>query len=209
MRPTAKHCALALVILAANVGLAGCGLFQKPVDPAYTALAEKSDESGNAGELGPGDIISIRVFGEEDLTGKFSVSKGGTINYPYIGRIAIEGMTCAEVEDRVTVGLKDGYLKKPDVTCSIEEYNSKRIYVLGEVKEPGSYPYKATLTIVEAFALAGGATNRAATNGTKLTRKMNGKEVQVRVPMQEVVEGRQKNIRLQPGDVVYVPQSAY
>ena len=209
MRPIARHLARTLLILVACAGFAGCGLFQKPVDPGYTALAESSDESGTAGELGPGDIISIRVFGEEDLTGKFSVSKGGTINYPYIGRIDIEGMTCADVEDRVTTGLKDGYLKKPDVTCAIEEYNSKRIYVLGEVKEPGSYPYKATLTIVEAFALAGGATNRAATNGTKLTREMDGREVQVRVPMQEVVEGRQKNIRLQPGDVVYVPQSAY
>lgn len=189
--------------------LAGCGLFQKPVDPAYEALAEETGPAATAGDLGPGDKISIRVFGEEELTGKFTISKGGTINYPYIGRIKIDGKTCAEVEDVVTAGLKDGYLKNPDVACAIEEYNSKRIYVLGEVKQPGSYPYKATLTIVEAFALAGGATNRAATNNTKLTREMNGEEVKVRVPMQEVVEGRRKNIRLLPGDVVYVPESPY
>ena len=81
--------------------------------------------------------------------------------------------------------------------------------MLGEVKKPGSYPYKANLSIVEAFSLAGGATNRAQTNGTKLTRTVKGKDVQVRVPMQEIVEGRRKNITLLPGDVVYVPESAY
>lgn len=209
MRKKLRGASVWVVVASAVAVLCGCSLFQQSVDPAYEALAEKSPDAPTGGELGPGDKISVRVFGEDDLSGKFTVSKEGTINYPHVGRIAVEGLTCAGVEDEVKAGLQDGYLSEPDVSCSIEEYNSKRIYVLGQVKEPGSYPYKATLTIVEAFAQAGGATNRAAPNNTKLTREVDGKEVQVRVPMQEVVEGRRKNIRLLPGDVVYVPESAY
>jgi len=193
------------------VALAGIGAacFNQSVDPAYEAIANRTQELPDTGELGPGDRIKVRVFNEEALSGAFTVSEKGTINYPYIGRLKVEGLTCSEVEDSIEEGLKGGYLKDPTPSCSIEEYNSKRIYVLGEVKSPGSYPYKAELTIVEAFALAGGATNRAATNGTKLTRTVDGKDVQVQVPMQKIVEGRKKNIQLLPGDVVYVPESAF
>lgn len=185
------------------------GCFSSSVDPGYEAIADRERELPETGELGPGDRIEIRVFNEKGLSGSFTVAENGTINYPHVGRIEVEGLTCAQVEERISEGLRDGYLKDPSATCSIEEYNSKRIYVLGEVKKPGSYAYKANLTIVEAFSLAGGATDRAKTNGTKLTRTVNGKDVQVRVPMQEIVEGRSKNIQLLPGDVVYVPQSAY
>jgi len=189
------------------VTLAGC--FNPSVDPAYQAIVDRKQELPETGELGAGDRINIRVFEEEGLSGSFTVSETGTINYPHIGRLKVRGLTCAEVEDRIEVGLKDGYLKNPTPSCSIEEYNSKRIYVLGKVESPGSYPYKANLTIVEAFALAGGASERAATNNTKLTRTVEGKDVQVRVPMQQIVEGRKKNIQLLPGDVIYVPESAY
>jgi polysaccharide export outer membrane protein len=203
-----KKIVLPLLVAVSALVAGGC-FISKPVDPAYEALASQKHKLPETGELGSGDIISIRVFDEKELSGEFTISDKGQINYPYIGRIDVAGLTCSEVEMRVAEGLRDGYLKEPSPSCSIKEYNSKRIYVLGEVKQPGSYPYKANLSIVEAFALAGGATNRAATNGTKLTREIDGKEVNVRVPMQEIVEGRRRNIELIPGDVVYVPESAY
>ncbi|MFB6264906.1 MAG: polysaccharide biosynthesis/export family protein [Bradymonadaceae bacterium] len=181
----------------------------RSVDPAYEALTAEREKLPEAGTLGAGDRIKIRVFGEETLTGEFTVSEKGKINYPHIGRLDVSGKTCAEVERQLSRGLKDGYLKNPDVSCSIVEYNSKRIYVLGEVQKPGSFPYRANLTIVEAFSLAQGATETADTNNTKLTREVDGKEVQVRVPMQAIVEGRRKNIELAPGDVIYVPESAF
>jgi len=196
------------VALMAGFMASGC-FFSRSVDPAYEALVEGSQEAPETGELGADDRIKLRIFNEEELSGEFTVSEEGTINYPHLGRLKVAGLTCGELEERIETGLRDGYLKEPSASCSIVEYNSKRIYVLGEVKEPGSYPYKANLTIVEAFALAGGATNRAAKNKTKLTREVEGEDVQVRVPMQDIVEGRRKNLRLLPGDVVYVPESAY
>lgn len=181
------------------------------VDPAYEALVtqQKSETSPVAGSLGPGDKFSIRVHDEEGLSGEFTVSADGTINYPYVGRFDVRGMTCGEVERAVTTGLADGYLLNPSVSCSIVEYNSKKVFVFGEVKKPGSYPYKSNLTLVDAFALAGGVTPRANANQTKLTRRVQDDDVQVRVPMQEIVEGRRSNLKLVPGDIIFVPQSAF
>ncbi len=205
MHETLRRTAGWVVVTAVIVG----GCFQNSVDPAYEALVGGKQNIPETGELGADDAIKLRIFNEEELTGEFTVSEDGTINYPHLGRIEVAGLTCGELEEKIETGLRDGYLREPSASCTIVEYNSKRIYVLGEVKEPGSHPYKANLTIVEAFALAGGATNRAAKNRTKLTREVDGKDVQVRVPMQDIVEGRRKNLRLLPGDVVFVPESAY
>ncbi len=195
---------LALLVLAA-------GCVTDRVDPAYMELVhqQQKQKAPVAGSLGPGDKFSIRVHEEKELSGDYTVSSDGTINYPYIGRISVDGMTCGQVERTITKGLANGYLRKPSVSCSIVEYNSKKVFVFGEVKKPGSYPYKTNLTIVDAFALAQGFTKRADSNDTKLTRKIHGVDVQVRVPMQEIVEGRRPNLKLLPGDIVYVPESAY
>jgi protein involved in polysaccharide export with SLBB domain len=189
--------------------LTGCA--SERVDPAYLALVEQEPGGfeDEVGALGPGDRFALSVHSEDGLSGQYTVSSDGTINYPYVGRINVDGMTCGELERLITEGLADGYLKDPSVSCSILEYNSRRVFVFGEVKSPGSYPYKTHLTIVDVFALAGGFSGRASSNNTKLTRTINGVEVQVRVPMQEIVEGRRKNLRLLPGDIVYVPESAY
>lgn len=191
----------------ATVLLLGCA--HDRVDPGYLALVEQQHEIPLMGELGPGDKFNIRVFGEEGLSGEFIVSADGTMNYPHVGRFVVSGMTCADVEERITEGLQQGFVRRPAVSCTILEYNSKQIFVFGEVRNPGSFPYKSNISIIEAFALAGGFGERASTNNTKLTRVINDVEVQVRIPMQEIVEGRQRNLRLLPGDIIYVPESAY
>jgi polysaccharide export outer membrane protein len=200
-------------ILSLTVSFLFClgGCVHERVDPGYLALVEQQEkqEGPVAGSLGPGDKFQIRVHEEQALSGAYTVSSDGTINYPHIGRINVEGMTCGQVERVVTKGLADGYLRKPSVSCSIGEYNSKKVFVFGEVKKPGSYPYKTNLTVVDVFALAGGFTERASSNETKLTRQLDSVEVQVRIPMQEIVEGRRKNLDLLPGDIVFVPQSPY
>lgn len=181
------------------------------VDPGYMSLVEqqKKESRPSAGSMGPGDEFRIDVYGEEGLSGEYTVSSDGTINYPHIGRITVAGRTCGELERELSEGLANGYLRNPSVSCSLTEYNSKRVFIFGEVNNPGSYAYDRDLTIVDGLALAGGLTERANSNNTKLTREINGSEVQVRVPMQEVVEGRRENLELLPGDILYVPQSPY
>lgn len=190
-------------------GLAGCATDR--VDPAYQALVDqkRAYHMPTAGSLGPGDKFLIRVHEEKELSGEYTVSSDGAINYPYVGRLEVDGMTCEQIERTLAEGLGNGYLRNPSVSCSIVEYNSKKVFVFGEVKSPGSFPYKSNLTLVDAFALAGGVTARANANHTKLTRRINETDVQIRVPMQEIVEGRRANLPLLPDDIIYVPQSAF
>lgn len=205
-----RICAPAVTLLISMIwAIFAFGCASADVDPAYEALVEQQHDLPPTGQLGVGDQFELRVYEEESLSGEFTVASNGTINYPHIGRIQVSGMTCAEVEDYVMEGLQDGILRHPSVSCSITEYKSKQIYLFGEVADPGSFPYRTDITIVEAFALAGGFTERARSNNTKLTRVIDGVEMQFRVPMQEIVEGRQRNLQLLPGDVIYVPQSSY
>ncbi|RDV38026.1 polysaccharide export protein [Bradymonadaceae bacterium TMQ3] len=203
-----KGCLPFLAVCLLLVGLlSGCA--HERVDPAYLALVEQQAELPPTGELGPGDRFLLRVYGEEALSGEFTVGADGTINYPHVGRFRADGLTCTDVEVELTLGLGQKFLKEPNVQCTIVEYNSKRIFIFGEVREPGTFPYKNNISIIEAFALAGGFNERASTNNTKLTRVVDGVEIQVRVPLQEIVEGRQRNLRLLPGDIIFVPESAY
>jgi len=179
------------------------------VDPAYEALVEQQSQAPPTGELGVGDRFELAVHGQPDLSGMFTVSDDGTINFPYVGRVKADGETCASLERVLTEGLADGYLQNPSVRCSITEYNSKRIYIFGEVNSPGSFAYKSNITIIEGIALAGGFSDNANSNGTKLSRVVNAAEIQVRVPMQDIVEGKSKNIKLLPGDILYVPELPY
>ena len=199
-----------LIVTALGAGLLGlmvaCGSNQ--VDPGYEALLDEQHDLPPTGQLGVGDEFELRVYYEDALSGAFTVASDGTINYPHLGRIQVAGMTCAEIEDYVTAGLEEGVLRSPSVSCTITEYKSKQIYVFGEVQNPGSFAYRSEISIIEAFALAGGFSERANTNDTKLTRVVDGREIQIEIPMQDIVEGRQQNIQLLPGDVIYVPESA-
>lgn len=180
----------------------------QPVDPAYKQLVRTQKNIPTSGELGPGDKFSIRVYHEPEISGAFTVSPDGTIQFPYIGQLSVIGKTCANLETEITTGLKKGYLSNPFVSCTITEYNSKQILILGDVKKPGSYPYRSHATIVHAIALAGGFEIRADRNKIKLTRQNGEEQISVRVPVQDIVEGKQKNIKLLPGDIIFVPRSA-
>ncbi len=192
-----------ILILCLGLLLGGCPT--SGVDPAYEALVEQQGNSVPEAGLGAGDKFELQVHNQPELTGEFTVSGDGTINYPYIGRIEVEDKTCAELEREITEGLGNGYIQNPSVRCSVTEYNSKRIFIFGEVKNPGSYPYKANVTIIEGIALAGGFAQRADKNGTKLSRVVNEVEVRVTVPMQDIVEGKSRNLKLLPGDILFVP----
>jgi polysaccharide export outer membrane protein len=156
-----------------------------------------------------GDEFNLRVHDEKQLSGKYVVSTDGTINMPWINRVEVEGLTCSEIETKISKRLADGYLRTPTVSCTIEEYQSKRVYIFGEVQEPGSYSYTSNITVVEAIGMVGGMTERAAPNSAKLKRKTESGEVVVEIPLGDIVEGRQPDFKLFPGDIVFVPKAAY
>lgn len=109
--------------------------------------------------LGPGDKISIKIFGEEDLTIETLLGNSGKINYPFLGEISVTGLTIKQVEQFIERGLKPDYLVSPNVYVQVVAY--RPFYIHGEVKKPGGYPYNPGMTINQAVALAGGLTERA------------------------------------------------
>ncbi|WP_372771173.1 polysaccharide biosynthesis/export family protein [Pseudoalteromonas sp.] len=121
--------------------------------------------------LGPGDKISIKVYGQEDLTVESFLGNSGEINYPFLGEIKIAGLTVKQIEHLVTKGLKEGYLIKPNVFAQVIEY--RPFYIHGEVKNPGAYPYNPGMSINQAIALAGGLTERASEDKVFLFKEGN------------------------------------
>jgi protein involved in polysaccharide export with SLBB domain len=162
-----------------------------------------------ASTLGSGDLVEIRVFQEADLSGAFRVSPEGTIDYPLCGKVRLSGMTSSQAADALTQCLAQGFLKRPQVTVLVREFTSKKIFVFGEVQKPGTFPYEENMSIIQAITLAGGFTKLAAKNNTNVTRLVEGQEKKIRVPVEDIGVGREKNFPLQPGDIVFVPESFF
>jgi len=121
--------------------------------------------------LGAGDKVSIKVFGQDDLSIETLLGNSGKINYPFLGEIDVAGMTLPEVEQYITRGLKGDYLVSPNVYVHIMEY--RPFYIHGEVKKPGGYPFQPGMTVNQAVALAGGLTERASTEKIYLSQEGN------------------------------------
>lgn len=118
--------------------------------------------------LGSGDKIRVITFGEESLTGEFVVGGSGNVSLPLIGEVRAEGLSITQFQSAVETALKDGYLKEPRV--SVEVLNYRPFYILGEVEEPGEYPYTNGLSVLNAVATAGGFTYRANTRRVLIKR---------------------------------------
>jgi polysaccharide export outer membrane protein len=154
--------------------------------------------------FGPGDLFDVRVFGETELSATYTVDADGTISFPLLNRIMVQGKTPAEVEKEITTGLADGFIKNPQVTVTPREYRSKKITVVGMVKQPGTFQYTENMTIVEAISRAGGFVPLSRKNAVKVTRKVNGKSFTVAVD--DINRGKAPNFLLRPGDEIYVPE---
>ena len=174
-----------------------------PTDPAPVATIE------GEGVLGPSDIVEIRVYREDELSGEYQVESNGTINFPLIGSVNVAGLTPTDASKVIDWLLEDGYLKDAEVTIRVVEANSRQVTVLGEVKEPGSFPFTDGMTVVQAAALAGGLDENHAAARTTITRQEGGSQVVIRVPFSEISKGRARNIELLPNDVVFVPESPF
>jgi protein involved in polysaccharide export with SLBB domain len=173
------------------------------------ALRLRDTKPGGGNTLGAGDMLEVRVYQEADLSGPYRVSPEGTIDFPLCGKVTLASLTPSQASDVLTKCLAKGYLKNPQVTVLIREYNSKKIFVFGEVQRPGTFPYDESMSIVQAVTLAGGFTKLAAKNNTNVTRIIEGQEHKIRVPVEDIAVGKEKNFLLQAGDIVFVPESFF
>jgi len=129
-------------------------------------------EGNSSYKLASGDVISINVFGEPDLSFKeLRLTDAGSFSYPFIGEVQAKGKTAAEIEQLIISRLKGDYLVDPRVSVSVLKY--REFFISGEVKAPGAYPFQPGLTLRRAVALAGGLTERASEGRISIIRDNN------------------------------------
>jgi protein involved in polysaccharide export with SLBB domain len=162
-----------------------------------------------ASTLGGGDLVEIRVFQEPELSGLYQVGGQGDLIFPLCRRVVVGGLTANGAAEKLRACLADGFLRDPQVTVLVREFNSKKIFVFGEVQRPGTFAFQDGMTIIQAVTLAGGFTRTAAQNATSVTRRVDDQEVKAKIPVQDIALGKAANFMLQPGDIVYVPESLF
>jgi polysaccharide export outer membrane protein len=111
--------------------------------------------------VGPLDVLTITIWEQADLSGRFTVGADGNISYPLLGNVRVTGLTSRAIEELLRTRLADGYLKKPQVTVEVTQFLSQRIFMMGEVTTQGPLPLTGELTLLEALARAGGVTEKA------------------------------------------------
>jgi polysaccharide biosynthesis/export protein len=185
--------------------------------PGGPGLA-RPQPSGSEYAIGPLDVLSITVFGETDLSRRYTVDTDGTIDFPLIGRTRAGGRTLRQLEEAIATRLAGGFLVNPQVSVEIAEYRSKNVFIVGEVRAPGQYPIKLNMSLVEALALAGptgNASSEVVIVHPGASRKDGGPVLpdaagvqSVRVNIKELQSGKlTQNIQLQDGDTIFVPRA--
>jgi polysaccharide export outer membrane protein len=168
--------------------------------------------------VGPEDVLTVTVFNEPQLSGKFRVENDGQFDYPFLGRIKAGGTTVGEIAAVVKAKLADGYLRNPQVTVDVEQFRSQSVFVMGEVRSPGKYMLTGSVTLIEALAQAGSVTSGAGsdvlilhpketTKGAPTLPQEGDADVQ-RVSLRDIQSGKlSQNVQIRDGDTIFVPKA--
>ncbi len=190
---------------------------------AFSVLALSSLSWGQPAQqadyvVGPQDVLSITVWDQNDLSGKFTVETDGSFTFPMIGRVQAGGLTLRQVENELKKRLADGYFKNPQLTVAVETYRSQRVFITGEVRTPGTYTLTGDMSLIEALSRAGSTTQFAGAevvivrsgdgktaNGPLLPNQAEG-ATSIRVDLKELQSGGlSQNVPLKDGDTIFVP----
>ena len=165
----------------------------KPHDASYT--------------IGNDDVLAISVWKEPDLTKSIPVRSDGKISLPLVGEIQATGQTPLQLEQQIEAKLKD-FITTPEVTVIVEQVNSKKFNILGEVGKPGSYSLALAPTIMDAIAVAGGFRDFAKKTGVYILRRgPDGNETKIPFNYKDFIKGKNpsQNVKIEPNDTIIVP----
>jgi polysaccharide export outer membrane protein len=169
--------------------------------------------------VGAQDVLKVMVFDEPQLSGTFRVDIDGAFTYPFLGRIKAVGQNLRTVEAELARLLADGYVRRPQVTIEVEQYRSRSIFVVGEVRSPGKYPLAGEMTLIEALAQAGSTTSTAGTEVLILHPTDPARPEQAepgatpdnrttRVNLADLQSGKiLNNVMLREGDTIFIPKA--
>ena len=181
-----------VLIIAVAMAISGCNLHTNSDRTMRQALSAQARAPYT---LDSGDVLSVNVFGQENLSRQYSVDGSGYISMPLIGAVQARGETTFQLDKRIAAKLKTSYIKDPKVTVEVATY--RPFFILGEVRQPGQFPYVNGMTVQNAVAIARGFTERARERRVQLTRRLGGRDVTVMVS---------QDYPIQPGDTIYVQE---
>jgi polysaccharide export outer membrane protein len=154
--------------------------------------------------IGPQDVLRVDVWKETEISRSVPVRPDGKISLPLLNDVQAAGLTAMELANSITEGLKK-FINSPQVTVTVTEINSRRVYVTGEVMRPGAYPLLPNMTALQALTTGGGFTQFANLKKIYVLRNENGKQVKHPFNYKDVVNGKADDFPLRPGDTIVVP----
>jgi polysaccharide export outer membrane protein len=183
---------LRVLVIVGPAALAACGMaMPAPLssDGPTAALAEPDFK------LAKGEKVRVTVSGEDKLSGEFTISRAGSIVFPPVGKLQAAGLSRRELEETLAVRLRARHVVDPNV--SVEVLTRRPVYVTGEVRNAGEFPYKPGLNVVTAVLQAGGYGPRASTSVVFIKRASGGEEQKFPT---------RSNVPVYPGDIIRVPE---
>ena len=201
-----KKTSVAVILGVALVGILGAAEQPKkteakpPADAAAHAAGAPIDSKTYI--IGAEDVLFLKVWNEAQLTGAIIVRPDGKISLPLIGELQAAGLTPEKLTADIGEGLNK-FLTHPDVTVAVQQVNSKKYFIMGEVQRTGSFPLVVPTTVLEALVQAGGFRDFAKTGGIVILRRGQ----RLHFNYKNVIKGKNKdqNILLEPGDQIIVP----
>jgi polysaccharide export outer membrane protein len=184
-----------------------CGsALQAHQDTAPKGAPEVKTTSDPDYKIGAQDVVRIDVWKEPEISRTTPVRPDGRISLPLLNDVQAAGLTPTQLAANISEGLKK-FITNPQVTVGVNEINSRRVYVTGEVLKPGAFPLQAGMTVLQALTSSGGFTQFAKIKGIYILRTEDGKQVKHEFNYKDVVKGKKPelNILVQPGDVIVVP----
>jgi polysaccharide biosynthesis/export protein len=205
MRPPALL--LIYVVLSNFVGAQATSDQGNTPPPAQTADSAATKPHDTTYLIGNDDVLGIDVWKEPEVSKSVPVRSDGKISLPLVGEVQAAGRTPLKLEQDIADKLKN-YISEPEVTVIVQQTNSQKFNILGQVNRPGSYPLTNSATVLDAIALAGGFKDFAKRKSIYILRQ-NVDGMQTRIPFnyKEVIKGEKsaQNVRLQPRDTIVVP----
>jgi len=197
---------LLFTLAQATHGQASAASQGRTSDPQVTrGISATPAIADQAYKIGPQDVVQIDVWKEPEITRTIPVRPDGKISLPLLNDVQAAGLTAMELANSIRGGLTK-YLTNPQVTVTVTQINSLRVFLTGEVTKPGAITLLPNMTALQAVATTG-FTQFARLNGIYILRLENGRQVKYPFHYKDVVKGRkaEENILLKPGDVIVIP----
>lgn len=183
--------------------------------PASASSPEPQTQDAEVAEtnyiLSPSDELEIKITGEDDLAGTYKIDNAGNIAFPILGKVKIDGLTISQTEEKMQKLLEKDYFKtKVNVSAQVKKFHKMKAVIAGEVNKPGAYEFEEgrNMSLVELITFAGGPTEKACMNAATVIRaEANGKTTILKVMAGDIMEAREKDIILEPGDRVNIPSA--